>query len=162
MKITELDGLIKLEADKNKVLTTLVPSKLITTLIYLGIGDSVDNYIEIDEEPEIEIPEEPELEQPEEILDGYTLVEAYYKLINENRVLIEQNKSQYKLLDISMTAINELYSLIEPMLPEDTETLFFEKMINMYVEMIKNGNKDENDIPIRYREQVKSILSIIE
>lgn len=162
MKIIDLDGLIKLEADEGKILTTLSSSNLKTKLIYLGKGDNVNNYIEIDEEPEIEIPEEPELEQPEEILDGYTLVEAYYKLTNENRVLIEQNKSQDKLLDISMAAINELYSLIEPMLPEDTETLFFEKMIDMYVEMIKNGNKDENDIPIRYREQVKSILSIIE
>lgn len=161
MKINDLNGMLEIKADEGKILTTLPPSTLRVKLLYTS-KDNKDNYIEVDEELEIEIPEEPELDQPEEILDGYTLVEAYYKLTNENRVLIEKNKSQDKLLDISMAAINELYSLIEPMLPEDTETLFFEKMIDMYVEMIKNGNKDENDIPIRYREQVKSILSMIE
>lgn len=157
MRITELDGLFKLEADDGKVITTIKPSSLCVKLLYTNKINK-DKYIEVGEEPEIEIPEEPDLEQPEEILDGYTLVQAYYKLTNENRVLIEQNKSQDKLLGISMSAINELYSLIEPMLPEDTETLFFEKMIDMYVEMVRNGNKNENDIPIKYREQVSLLL----
>ena len=118
MKITELDGLIKVEADKYKVLTTLVPSNLITTLIYLGIGDSADNYIEIDEVPEIELPlyEEPDLEEQQEELNGLTLVEDYYKLLNEHRVLQEEHKTQRELINAMMTSINEICTMVEPLL----------------------------------------------
>lgn len=142
MKITELDGLIKLEADKGKVLTTLVSSNLITTLIYLGIGDSADNYIEIDEVPEIELPlyEEPDLEEPEEVLNGYTLVEAYHHLLNENRVLKEENKKQDELIDITLMATDQMYCLLEPLLANMyAEGEAINPLVNMYVAMVQRG-----------------------
>lgn len=116
MKITELDGLIKVEADEGKVLTTLVPSDLITTLIYLGIGDSVENYVEIDKVPDIELPFELDIEQPEEELNGYTLVEAYRLLLNENRTLKEENKKQGELINEIKTTVDEMFTMIEPLI----------------------------------------------
>ena len=63
MKITNLDEFVQLEADKGKILTTLVPSSLRVTLIYTSV-ENKDNYIEVDEQPEIELPEEPNIEEP--------------------------------------------------------------------------------------------------
>ena len=118
MKIIEINGLITLEADAGKVLTTLLPSSLRAEVLYLGIYDSADNYIEIDEEPEIELPlyEEPNIEEPEDTLNGLTLVEAYHQLLNENRVLKEENKAQGELINVTMTAVDEMFSMIEPLI----------------------------------------------
>lgn len=118
MKITELNGLIKLEAEEGKALTTLTPSSLRTKLIYLGKNDSSDNYVEVNEEPEIELPlyEEPNIEEPEDTLNGLTLVEAYHQLLNENRVLKEENKAQGELINVTMTAVDEMFSMIEPLI----------------------------------------------
>lgn len=59
MIVREEDGFTIIEPDKGKKLTTLIPSKKVFELLYLGIEDSVSNYIEItDEEYEEEIEEE--------------------------------------------------------------------------------------------------------
>lgn len=117
MKITDIDGLIKLEADEGKVLTTLEPSSLRVKLLYAN-KDSINNIIEVDEQPEIELPlyEEPNIEEPEEVLNGLTLVEAYHQLLNENRVLQEVTKQQNELINVAMTAIDEMFTTFEPLL----------------------------------------------
>lgn len=117
MKIIEIDGLITLEADVGKVLTTLLPSNLRAEILYLGIYDNADNYIEIDKVPEIELPfEEPNLEEPEEVLNWLTLTEAYYQLLNENRTLKEENKKQGELINEIKTTVDEMFTMIEPLL----------------------------------------------
>lgn len=115
MKITNLDGLIELIADEGKVLTTLVPSSLRVKLAYTN-QQNMNNFIEVDEQPEIELPEEPNIEEPEEILNGLTLVEAYYKLLNEHRVLQEEHKIQRELINTMMTSIDEICTMVEPLL----------------------------------------------
>ena len=80
MKITDLNGMIKLEADDRKVLTTIEPSSLRVKLLYVN-KDNINNFIEVNEHPEIILPEEPSLDESLEELDGLTLVEAYHRLI---------------------------------------------------------------------------------
>ena len=163
MKIIEINGLITLEADAGKVLTTLLPSNLRAEILYLGIYDRADNYIEIDEVPEIELPfEEPDLEEQQEELNGLTLVEAYHLLLNENRVLKEVNKKQDELIDITMMATDEMYMMLEPLLAETLSERSASKMVDMYVAMVQRGIKTIEQVPVRYREQVKKILDQLE
>ena len=166
MKIIEINGLITLEADAGKVLTTLHPSSLRTEILYLGIYDSADNYIEIDEVPEIELPlyEEPDLEEPEEVLNGLTLTEAYYQLLNENRLLKKENKKQDELIDITLMATDQMYCLLEPLLSSMyAEGEAINPLVNMYVAMVQRGLlKTIEQIPKKWREQVKKILDQLE
>lgn len=167
MKITDLDGLIKLEAEEGKVLTTLTPSSLRTKLIYLGKSDSADNYVEVNEEPEIELPfyGEPDIEEPEEILNGLTLAEAYYKLMNENRVLKEENEIQDMLINTTMMATDEMFQMLEPLLMGlNTHKVEggVNPMVDMYVAMITRGLKTIDQVPVRYRDEVAKILAELE
>lgn len=161
MKIIEINGLITLEADAGKVLTTMLPSSLRSKVLYLGINDSAENYTEIDEEPEIELPAEPDMEEQQEELNGYTLAEAYHQLLNENRVLKEENKKQDELIDITMMATDEMYCLLEPLLANvllsDSTTI--EPLLNMYISMVKRKLKTKEQIPIKYRKQVEEALN---
>lgn len=164
MKITNLDGFIQLEADKGKILTTLVPSSLRVALIYTSI-ENKDNYIEVDEQPEIELPYEPDLEEPEEILDGLTLAEAYHILLNENRVLQEKNKEQDELINITMMATDEMFMMLEPLLDVDSYKKSkggVSPMIDMYVAMVQRGIKTIEQVPARYRKEVERILKQLE
>lgn len=167
MKIIEINGLITLEADAGKVLTTLLPSSLRAEVLYLGIYDSADNYVEIDEVPEIELPlyEEPDLEEQQEELNGYTLVEAYHLLLNENRVLKEENKKQDELIDITMRATDEMFQMLEPLLMGlNTHKIEggVNPMVDMYVAMIQRGLKKLEQVPQRYKAEGARILEELE
>lgn len=165
MKIIELDGLITIEADEGKVLTTLAPSTLRTKLIYLGKRDNVDNYVEIDEEPEVELPEEePNTEEPE-VLNGLSLAEAYHYLLSENRVLKEENEVQDMLINTTMMATDEMFQMLEPLLMGlNTHKLEggVNPMVDMYVAMITRGLKTIDQVPVRYRDEVAKILAELE
>ena len=160
MKIIEINGLITLEAETGKVLTTLLPSSLRAKVLYLGIYDKADNYIEINEEPEIELPEEPDLEEQHEKLNGLTLTEAYYQLLNENRVLKGENKKQDELIDITMMATDQMYCLLEPLLASIyTDTEAVNPLVSMYAAIVQRGLKTIDQIPIKWREQVEKIIN---
>lgn len=165
MKIIELDGLITIEADEGKVLTTLAPSTLRTKLIYLGKRDNVDNYVEIDEEPEVELPEEePNTEEPE-VLNGLSLAEAYHYLLSENRVLKEENEVQDMLINTTMMATDEMFQMLEPLLMGlNTHKIEggVNPMVDMYVAMITRGLKTIDQVPVRYRDEVAKILAELE
>lgn len=115
MKIIESNGLIELQADKGKVITTLANSSLRVKLVCTN-KQNVKNFIEVDEEPQINISYEPDLEQPEEKLNGLTLVDAYYQLLNENRTLKEENKKQGELINEIKTTVDEMFTMIEPLI----------------------------------------------
>lgn len=159
MKIVKLNGLITIESDEGKVLTTLSPSTLRTKLIYLGKGDNLENYVEIDEEPDVEIDEEPNTEAPEEVLNGLSLVEAYHYLLSENRVLKEENKKQNELIDLIMMTMDEMYVMIEPFIADVLTSSKSSKMIDMYVAMVIRKLKDKDNVPIRYRDEVEKIIN---
>lgn len=139
MKINMLKGMLEIIADEGKVLTTLSPSALRVKLLYTS-EENKDYYIEIDEFPEIEIPEDLDIEEPREVLNGYTLVEAYHLLLNENRVLKEENEKQNKMINIIMRATSEIYTILEPLL------------VNSFT---------IDKIPEKYREQVEEIINNI-
>ena len=98
------------------------------------------------EEPPI-IPQEPTLE--EQIAE-----------------LEETNKTQDELINTTMLATDEMYMMIEPLLSEVVQTLSLErsvsKMVDMYVAMVQRGLKTIDEVPARYREQVKEILVQLE
>ena len=139
MKINDLNGMLEIIADEGKILTTLSPSILRVKLLYTS-KDNKDNYIEVDEFPEIEIPEDLDIEEPEEVLNGLTLTEAYYQLLNENRVLKEENKKQDELIDITLMATDQMYCLLEPLLANMyAEGEAINPLVNMYVAMVQRG-----------------------
>lgn len=139
MKINDLNGMLEIIADEGKILTTLSPSTLRVKLLYTS-KDNKDIYIEVDEFPEIEIPEDLDIEEPEEVLNGHTLTEAYYQLLNENRVLKEENKKQDELIDITLMATDQMYCLLEPLLANMyAEGEAINPLVNMYVAMVQRG-----------------------
>lgn len=159
MKITELNGLIKIEASEGKVLTTLTPSSLRMKTLYTDKA-SIANYIEVNEEPKISIPHDIDTEKAEEKLGGLTLVDAYHKLLNQNRLLKEENEKLNQLINITMKATDMTYSILEPSL---TNTLVEDKsensLVDMYVAMIERELKTIEEIPTKYRNEVELILN---
>lgn len=103
-----------------------------------------------------------------EIIVNYTINEM---VINntptlENRVkeLEEVNATQDRLIDISLLATDEIFMMIEPLLSEvNTYNIGGNnKMVDMYVAMVQRGLKTIDEVPVRYREQVKNILEQLE
>lgn len=109
-----------------------------------------------------------------EILNtNYSLLDSNYKLDNkttelkeENEQLKEVNKVQDTLIDTTMVATDEMYTMIESLLPQEIiDTMIVKggsKMVEMYVAMIQRGLKTIEEIPMRYRTKVKEILDELE
>ena len=57
-----------------------------------------------------------------------------------------------------MSAMDEMYMLLEPLLIDTLNETSMSKLVKMYVTMIQRGLKDENEVPVKYREQVKKLL----
>ena len=80
--------------------------------------------------------------------------------------LQEENKTQDILIDTTMLATDEIFTMIEPILEAIPQTLTLErstsKMVDMYVCMIQRGLKTIEQIPTRYREEVRRILEELE
>ena len=78
----------------------------------------------------------------------------------------EENKTQDMLIDTTMLATDELYTMIEPILETVPQTMSIErrvsKMVDMYVCMVQRGLKTIEQIPARYREEVRRILAELE
>lgn len=87
--------------------------------------------------------------------------------LTEKLVKIEEvNNTQDTLIDITMLATDEIYTMIEPILDLVPQNLSLErgvsKMVDMYVCMVQRGLKTIEQIPIRYREEVRRILEELE
>lgn len=80
--------------------------------------------------------------------------------------LQEENKTQDILIDTTMLATDELYTMVEPILELVPQTMTLErstsKMVDMYICMIQRGLKTIEQIPTRYREEVRRILEELE
>ena len=74
------------------------------------------------------------------------------------------NKIQDELINISLLATDEIFMMIEPLLSEvNTYNIGGNnKMVDMYVAMVQRGLKTIDEVPVRYREQVKNILEQLE
>ena len=79
-----------------------------------------------------------------------------------NGELEEINKEQDELIDITMMATDEMYSMLEPLMEavEPMGLLDCSKMAQMYVAMVRRGIKKIEDVPRRYQEEVREVLGI--
>lgn len=82
----------------------------------------------------------------------------------EDRVkeLEEVNAIQDTLIDVSLLATDEIFMMIEPLLINTYSVGGNSKMVEMYVAMIQRGLKTVDEVPLRYREEVRMILEQLE
>lgn len=94
----------------------------------------------------------------EELNDAVSLM----SLKNEEIILV--NETQNELIDISLCATDEIFTMIEPLLPEliNLSERGVTKMIDLYVAMVIRNLKTIDQVPERYREQVKKVLDDLE
>ena len=101
---------------------------------------------------------------------------TYEEVIKENAIndvcevipaMMDVSENQYELLDTTFMAIDEVFCLIEPFLAMIPMTMSLERevtnpMVELYVVMIQRGLKTIDQVPERYREDVRAILEAVE
>ena len=116
--------------------------------VYLGRLDSIDNYTEIIDEKYV---------NTDYVVELTDLKEDYNTTKEQNEMTI----------DIILLTIDELYVMFEPMLAEVpmTMSLFgdrleqpISKFVLFYSEMVKRDLKDIEDVPERFKEDVKKLI----
>lgn len=107
-------------------------------------------------------------ETEDSIIINYEIKEIVYTKTLDEKVeeLKEVNNIQDIIIDTTMLATDELYTMVEPILEAIPQTMTLErstsKMVDMYVCMIQRGLKTIEEVPTRYREEVKRILTELE
>ena len=104
--------------------------------------------------------EQVEVESPEileEVISTPTLEDKV-------RELEKVNVIQDELINVSLLATDEMFCMLEPLLAEINlfTTRGNSKMVDMYVAMVQRGLKTIENVPLRYREEVKRILEALE
>ena len=85
------------------------------------------------------------------------------KLITKITEIDKENLIQNELIDISLLATDEMFMMLEPLLEAvQINERGMSKMIDMYVTMITRGLKTIDEVPLRYREEVRLILDQLE
>ena len=78
------------------------------------------------------------------------------------------NSVQDEIIDMTMLALDEMFEMFEPMLSSSIKSMSLNNeemrnpMVELYVVMIQRGLKTIDQIPARYREEVKAILDAVE
>ena len=74
------------------------------------------------------------------------------------------NTIQDELINVSLLATDEVFCMLEPLLSSVNiiDVKGVRRMVDMYVVMIQRGLKIIEDVPLRYREEVKRILEALE
>ena len=78
------------------------------------------------------------------------------------------NSIQDEIIDMTMLALDEIFELFEPMLSLSISSMSLNNkevnnpMVELYVVMIQRGLKTIDQVPARYREEVKAILDAVE
>ena len=78
------------------------------------------------------------------------------------------NSTQDEIIDMTMLALDEIFELFEPMLSLSISSMSLNNkevnnpMVELYVVMIQRGLKTIDQVPARYREEVKAILDAVE
>ena len=118
-------------------------------------GEKIIEQIEIPDINEYISQHEPTLEEKIELLE------------DENKKIKEVNNTQDILIDTTMMATDEVYTMLEPILEMMPMTMSIDgemkggssKMVDMYVAMVQRGLKTIEQVPVRYREEVTEILA---
>lgn len=141
-----------------------------------GLGKTEEELLQmgalVDSIPVVEVPND------KNIIYKYNQVDntVTYELVNRPLTLEEQNaksieniqqvnNNQDDLIDITLMATDEMYIMIEPLLAAQPQTINgkgVSKMVDMYTAMVIRGLKTIDEVPVRYREQVKEILAQLE
>lgn len=76
------------------------------------------------------------------------------------------NTDQNQLLDVCLVGFDEMYLMLEQVLPPEMAATFKTKgvsgMVDVYVAMVMRGLRTIDQVPARYREQVKAELEALE
>lgn len=149
MQLIDNGVIRKLVAEEGKKLYS-PSSNTYHDVIYLGKNASPDKYREVNDPFKLSDIEE---------LNGRVDVQT------------KVNNDQNDLIDISLLAMDEMYMMLEPVLmmmpmtlsmEEDEQPKGVSKMVDLYVAMVMRGLKTIEQVPERYREEVKRILKELE
>lgn len=141
-----------------------------------GLGKTEEELLQIgalvDSIPVVEVPNDKNIIYKYNQVDNtvtYELVNRPLTVEEQNAVDIKQikqtNTTQDSLIDIALLATDEMYMMIEPLLaqqPQFVNGKGVSKMVDMYVAMVIRGLKTIDEVPARYREQVREILAQLE
>lgn len=141
-----------------------------------GLGKTEEELLQIgalvDSIPVVEVPNDKNIIYKYNKVDNtvtYELVDKPLTIEEQNAKSIENiqqvNSGQDDLIDIALLATDEMYMMIEPLLaqqPQFVNGKGVSKMVDMYVAMVIRGLKTIEEVPVRYREQVKEILAKLE
>ena len=78
------------------------------------------------------------------------------------------NSIQDEIIDMTMLALDEMFEMFEPILSLSISSMSLNNkevnnpMVELYVVMIQRGLKTIDQVPARYREEVKAILDAVE
>lgn len=86
-----------------------------------------------------------------EIVDQPTLEERIETLEKENKI-------QDELINVTMMATDEMFMMLEPLLINTLSETGEDSLMKMYKVMIERGLKTLDQVPLRYREQLKNYI----
>lgn len=136
---------------------------------FIGIKNDANEYSIADFEEIKKIIEiTPPTPNPIEVLE-----EKVEVLTVENSQLKNENIMQDELINITMLATDEMFTMLEPLLEQNATTFGaatfaafgreeVSPMVDMYVAMVQRGLKTIDEVPVRYRAQVAEILAVLE
>ena len=141
-----------------------------------GLGKTKEELLQIgalvDSVPVVDVPNDKNVIYKYNQSDNtvtYELIDRPLTVEEQNAVDIKQikqtNTTQDSLIDIALMATDEMYMMIEPLLAQQPQFINgkgVSKMVDMYVAMVIRGLKTIDEVPVRYREQVKEILAQLE
>ena len=143
MKYEERNGLRILTSEFGYLIHNKI-SDTYSGMVYLGKFASLDDFEEVDDQ------------------------DIDKKLIVKIQNIDNENTVQNEVLDTTMLALDEMFILFEPILMTTMSILSVNErevrnpMVELYVVMIQRGLKTIDQVPARYREEVKAILDAVE
>ena len=111
--------------------------------VYLVKMDSADNYGEVIDEKYVNM--------------------DYVVELDEVKTTVNKNQEQNEMnLDLLLLSIDRIYTMFEPMLTAIPMSMSMKEdidpMINIYIAIVQRGLRDVEEIPERYREQVRGMI----
>ena len=144
--------------------------------VYLSKNDGMHNYVEVIDEKYVPVDVRIELDNHANDIDtlsvqidetismmDITMMALDDMYVNEILQTQEQLNIANEFIDKTMSAMDSLYKLIDVLLVNNGyEGEVENPMVELYVAMIQRGLKTIDQVPARYREQVRQLLEAVE